>query len=649
LETITFETPAAAVTGLLGPNGAGKTTLLRLLAGLLRPDAGTIWLAGHDVARQPLARRQLGVLTEAAGLYSRLTTREHLRYAGQLHGLGGAGLDARINELLALLDLEALADVRTAGFSRGEQARVSLARTLLHQPRVLLLDEPTSTLDVASARVVRGVVRDLREQGASVLLASHVMSEVEQLCDRLVLLASGRVVAVGTVNELRAATGQGSLEDAFVAATSRPIPGLAPRGVSWGRPHDAPSEPKPAADRCHPWAADPRATLREASVVLRKELIDYWRDGGSQLTRLVLVLVGVCAILFPLATQPREVLKAFFEPVRLGVVGAEYAPALVAALGDRQVIVESGPADPLGAVRSGATEVVLVVPAEYEEALAAGRPPELRLIASTARPASDRARQYIDGVLARYGARLAEERLLMRGVDPALETPFQVALEDVAERVGPGGIERDIVVVVLGFSIMNLGLTGGSLASQVTAGERERHTLEPLLQATVQRLGLVLGKSGAALVFGLLASVPVLLASAAAGFLPYVSLLGVPSVGSVASGVFGLVLLALVVVPLQMALVCAFPGSADAASGRLMVVTLPLTGLAVLAAASAPFGVVPHAIPLFGAVVVMVELVLGVPVPPLALTMALVGSLGTTALLLGLVARLYEREAIIRA
>ena len=220
LEDVTFEAPPGAITGLLGPNGAGKTTLLRLLAGLLHPDAGTIWLAGHDLARQPMARRQLGVLTEAAGLYGRLTTREHLRYAGELHGLCGAQLRARVDELLALLDLEVLANVRTAGFSRGEQARVSLARALLHQPRMLLLDEPTSTLDVASARVVRGVVRDLREHGAAILLASHVMSEVEQLCDRLVLLAGGRVVATGTVGELCAATGQASLEDAFVAATT---------------------------------------------------------------------------------------------------------------------------------------------------------------------------------------------------------------------------------------------------------------------------------------------------------------------------------------------------------------------------------------------------------------------------------------------
>jgi len=205
-------------------------------------------------------------------------------------------------------------------------------------------------------------------------------------------------------------------------------------------------------------------------------------------------------------------------------------------------------------------------------------------------------------------------------------------------------------VLVLLFSMMILGLTGGSLAAQVTAGERERHTLEPLLQATVRRLGLVLGKSGAALGFGLLASGPVLLALAVADLvLPYMSLIGIPSVGSVASGVFGLVLVALVAVTLQMALVAAFPGSADAASGRLMLVTVPLTSLAVLAAANAPFEVLPHAIPLFGAVALMAELLLGVPPPPLALAVALVGSLGTTALLLGLVARLYEREAIIRA
>src|SRR5712692_9798145 len=222
IEDISFSAPAASITGLIGPNGSGKTTLLRLLAGLLRPDSGTLRVAGWDVAREPAAvRRELGVLTESQGLYARLTVREHLRYAGELRGLRGKPLERRIDELLALFELDGLAHRRTAGFSHGQQARLSLARAILHQPRVLLLDEPTSALDILSARAVRTALRDLRGNGACILLASHVMSELEELSDSLVVLARGCIAASGTLEQVRTQTHQARLEDAFVSATTR--------------------------------------------------------------------------------------------------------------------------------------------------------------------------------------------------------------------------------------------------------------------------------------------------------------------------------------------------------------------------------------------------------------------------------------------
>jgi sodium transport system ATP-binding protein len=169
------------------------------------------------VAERPLdVRRSIGVLPDARGLYPRLSAREHVRYAGELHGLSGAALDKRIGELVELLDMKDIADRRTEGFSQGERMKVALARALVHGPRNVLLDEPTNGLDVMSTRAVRTLIRRLREQGHCVVFSSHVMQEVAALCDRIVVVARGRVVADGTPAELRASTGKDSLEEAFV-------------------------------------------------------------------------------------------------------------------------------------------------------------------------------------------------------------------------------------------------------------------------------------------------------------------------------------------------------------------------------------------------------------------------------------------------
>jgi sodium transport system ATP-binding protein len=213
-----FRAGEGAITGLLGPNGAGKTTLLRMLATLIAPDAGSASVDGRDIVRDRLAvRRSIGVLSDARGLYGRLTARENVRYYGRLQGLGGAALDARIDRLLAQLGLTDLADRRTQGFSQGERMKVAIARALVHDPAAILLDEPTNGLDIMSIRGLRELLQHLRASGKCILFSSHVMQEVAALCDTIVILGHGRVVASGSADELRARTGQSTLEDVFVS------------------------------------------------------------------------------------------------------------------------------------------------------------------------------------------------------------------------------------------------------------------------------------------------------------------------------------------------------------------------------------------------------------------------------------------------
>jgi sodium transport system ATP-binding protein len=215
---VTLAAADGAVTGLLGPNGAGKTTTLRMLYAVMRPDEGQILIDGVDAVAAPqAAQARLGVLPDGYGLYPRLTAREHIRYYAELHGIGGARLDARMQELIDLLDMKTIADRRTSGFSHGERTKVAFARALVHDPKNILLDEPTNGLDVMSTRAVRDIVRRLRQSGRCVLFSSHVMQEVTALCDSVIVIASGRVVASGTLDELRAQTGLDDLEDTFVA------------------------------------------------------------------------------------------------------------------------------------------------------------------------------------------------------------------------------------------------------------------------------------------------------------------------------------------------------------------------------------------------------------------------------------------------
>lgn len=216
---VSFEAADGRITGLLGPNGAGKSTTLRMLYGVLEPDHGRAVVDGVHVAAEPVrALQRLGVLPHNAGIYPHLTARENVRYFGELQGLDGAALDARVAELVDVLDMKEFADRRAKGFSQGQRMKVALARALVHSPRNVVLDEPTNGLDVLATRSLRELVKRLRDAGHCVLFSSHVMQEVAALCDEIVIVGRGRVVAHGTPDEIRELAAGGTLEDAFVAA-----------------------------------------------------------------------------------------------------------------------------------------------------------------------------------------------------------------------------------------------------------------------------------------------------------------------------------------------------------------------------------------------------------------------------------------------
>ena len=233
VSNVTFSASDGKVTGLLGPNGAGKTTTLRMIYALMRPDQGRIMVDEVDAVSDPQgAQARLGVLPDVSGLYPRLTPREHIYYYGELQGLSGRGLAERARQLLETLDMNAIADRRTGGFSHGERTKVALARALVHEPQNVLLDEPTNGLDVMSTRAVRDIIRRLRDAGKCVLFSSHVMQEVSALCDSIIVIARGGVAANGTPDELRAQTGRDNLEDAFVALSGLEQDPNTPSGAS---------------------------------------------------------------------------------------------------------------------------------------------------------------------------------------------------------------------------------------------------------------------------------------------------------------------------------------------------------------------------------------------------------------------------------
>ena len=217
VDDVSFEARDGEITGLLGPNGAGKTTTLRMLYTLMQPETGRVLVDGRDVAADAVAaRRALGVLPDARGVYKRLTARENIAYFGELHGMSPREIAERTRVLAESLQMEDFLDRQTEGFSQGQRTKTAIARALVHDPRNVILDEPTNGLDVMTTRGLRAFLKQLRAEGRCVIFSSHIMQEVAALCDRIVVIAHGRVVAQGTADELREHAGADNLEDAFV-------------------------------------------------------------------------------------------------------------------------------------------------------------------------------------------------------------------------------------------------------------------------------------------------------------------------------------------------------------------------------------------------------------------------------------------------
>jgi sodium transport system ATP-binding protein len=222
---VSFEAADGRITGLLGPNGAGKSTTLRVLYTVVKPGSGRAEVDGVDVVRQSLeARRRICTLPHGAGLYPHLTARENIAYYARLYGIPDDRIEARVDTVIRQLDIADFADRRTKGFSHGQRTKVALARALVHEPNNVILDEPSTGLDVMATRALRDLIRELKRAGKCVLFSSHVMQEVAALCDEIVIIAHGKVALHDSPEGIREATGCADLEDAFVKAIGRVEP-----------------------------------------------------------------------------------------------------------------------------------------------------------------------------------------------------------------------------------------------------------------------------------------------------------------------------------------------------------------------------------------------------------------------------------------
>jgi len=221
VDDVSFQVNAGEIFGFLGPNGAGKTTTIKMIVGLLRPSTGVVKVGGFDVVGQPLqAKAACGYVPDEPNLYGKLTGRELLRFVGDLYGLDSNQMSRRSEELLRLFDLTDAADDTTDSYSHGMKQKTSLATALVHDPRVLVLDEPTVGLDPKSARLIKDILRQMADRGSAIMLSTHILEIAQNMCDRIGIINKGKIIAIGTMDELRhLGQGESSLEDIFLGLT----------------------------------------------------------------------------------------------------------------------------------------------------------------------------------------------------------------------------------------------------------------------------------------------------------------------------------------------------------------------------------------------------------------------------------------------
>lgn len=217
VQDVSFTASAGEIFGLLGPNGAGKTSTIRVVATVLSPTEGTATVCGFDICKNPVeVRKNLGLLTSDIGLYDRFSARENLRYFGNLYGMQGEALEQRIEKLIDVLDMKAFADRRAGKFSTGMKQKVAIARSIIHDPKVIIFDEPTSGLDVLASQTVIRYMQDARKEGKVVILSTHDMAHAEKLCDRVAIMHKGKIITIDTIPAILQKTGTTNLEEAFL-------------------------------------------------------------------------------------------------------------------------------------------------------------------------------------------------------------------------------------------------------------------------------------------------------------------------------------------------------------------------------------------------------------------------------------------------
>jgi sodium transport system ATP-binding protein len=268
VDNVSFSADKGEIFGLLGPNGAGKTTTIRLIATVLKPTAGTVVVDGHDISTDSESvRRNIGVLTTDIGLYDRFTARENLRYFGELYGLSGESLDKRINELVDVLEMKDFADRRAGKFSTGMKQKVAIARSIIHDPKVIIFDEPTAGLDVLASQTVVRFMQKAKQLGKLVILSTHEMYDAEKLCDRVAIMHQGKLVTVDTVERIKQKTSAANLEDACMRIVKK--------------------EPAPHQSRVEP-ADSGKRFFNKKGIAIGDKIYPWWR-----LALVVAVIAGV--------------------------------------------------------------------------------------------------------------------------------------------------------------------------------------------------------------------------------------------------------------------------------------------------------------------------------------------------------------------